>query len=181
MTELCKLAQKHGTDKFPYYTPFYDLILNSRREAVKSVLEIGIGTTASMSHVDNYKPGASLRMWREYFPLAKIWGLDKDPSVMISEPRISCATGDQSDPEALAMVYRLGELDLIVDDGSHDPAHQSLSLNCLWHYLAPGGIYIIEDCKFPHMVHALDNLDHAEIAINSKDKPTAYCVVLRKD
>lgn len=184
MTELCQLAQKYGTDKYPYYTPFYDLILNSRRESVKSVLEIGIGTTASMAHVDNYQPGASLRMWKEYFPNAHILGADINESVLFGESRISTWHCDQSELGSLFDLHKIvgaPRLDLLIDDGSHDPVHQSLTLEVLWGQLAPGGIYIIEDCKFPHQVHALDDRDHAEIAINSKDKPTAYCVVLKKD
>ena len=38
-----------------------------------------------------------------------------------------------------------GNFDLIVDDGSHDLEHQILTVNILARYLAPGGIFIIED------------------------------------
>jgi len=51
MTELCQLATKYGTDKAGWYTPVYDLLLSGRRQQVKNVLEIGIGTVEAMSHV----------------------------------------------------------------------------------------------------------------------------------
>ena len=44
------------------------------------MLEIGIGNVACMNHVKDYKPGASLRMWRDYFLEADdLRGTDSDP------------------------------------------------------------------------------------------------------
>ncbi len=37
--------------------------------------------------------------------------------------------------------------DIIIDDGSHVPQHQIISLACLLRALNPGGLYIIEDLK----------------------------------
>ena len=36
---------------------------------------------------------------------------------------------------------------MIIDDGSHLPSHQLLSLETLWPSLAPGGLYIVEDVE----------------------------------
>ena len=69
------------------------------------VLEIGI-----------YR-GASLQMWRDYFPNAEIFGLDIE-EVHVPGPRIQTIRGDQSDADSLAEVGRHGPFDLIVDDGS---------------------------------------------------------------
>jgi hypothetical protein len=57
-----------------------------RRELVQKVLEIGVGTKASMG--ENYRPGSSLRMWRDFFPNAEIYGLDVDRSVLFVDERI---------------------------------------------------------------------------------------------
>ena len=38
-----------------------------------------------------------------------------------------------------------GNLDVILDDGSHIPEHQILTFNTLFPSVVPGGIYIIED------------------------------------
>src|SRR6266481_3140055 len=83
MSKLCDLARKYGTDKADYYTKFYSLLLEHKRETARAVLEIGIGTPGAMSHVPNYKPGASLRMWQEYFPDAHIYGADKDREALL--------------------------------------------------------------------------------------------------
>ena len=55
---------------------------------------------------------------------------------------------DQGDPDELAAVVRVsGEpgFDVIVDDGSHRPDHQQVSLDFLFHHVKPGGLYFIED------------------------------------
>ena len=36
---------------------------------------------------------------------------------------------------------------MVIDDRSHDPAHQMISFNSLFHALNLGGLYIIEDIK----------------------------------
>jgi trans-aconitate methyltransferase len=147
---LCELAVKYGTDKHPWYTPTYEMLLGSQRFKVRKVLEIGIGNLSQMSHVHGYQPGASLRMWRDYFPGAQIFGLDIDPQVMIQDARIETRVCDQSNAEALKHIgEEWGKFDLIVDDGSHDPQHQLLSFETLWPYLREGGYYIIEDVNRP--------------------------------
>lgn len=159
MTRLCDLAKKYGCDKtvsiFHDYTPFYDQLLQGR--TVTRVLEIGIGSVASMSHVKDYKPGASLRMWREYFPEAMIWGLDNDPGVMINERHILSLPCDQGNELSLTRVaYDLGHFDLIIDDGSHQLPHQALTANTLIpKLLSPTGVYVIEDVIWRRELYAL--------------------------
>lgn len=153
MTRLCELASKYGTDKVPYYTPFYDLLLGNRE--VHQVLEIGIGTRASMTHVPGYEPGASLRMWAEYFPEAKVVGFDRDPE-MRSEGRIITFLVDERDTTRLAeAAAEFGTFELIVDDGSHSPNDQFQTALTLMPFLSDGGVYIVEDAAdielpFPH-------------------------------
>lgn len=151
MTRLCELAEKYGSDKCPAvfhgYTPFYDELLRGRD--VKRVLEIGIGSQATMPFVTDYKPGASLRMWRDYFPKAHIYGLDNDRTVLINElGGIHSLCCDQSSEKSLLLTAELlgGEFDLILDDGSHIVEHQALTANTfIPKLLAPNGVYIIED------------------------------------
>lgn len=153
MTRLCELASKYGTDKVPYYTPFYDLLL--ARKEVHQVLEVGIGTRETMTHVPGYEPGASLRMWAEYFPDAKIVGFDRDPQ-MRSEGRIITVQIDERDNVDMARIANdFGEFDLIVDDASHSPADQFETCLTLVPFLSDGGMYIVEDASdielpFPH-------------------------------
>jgi hypothetical protein len=154
-TRLCELAEKYGSDKvesiFHSYTPFYDQLLSGRD--VKRVLEVGIGTPNAMNHMAKYEVGASLKMWKEYFPNAEIWGLDNDPSAMFTEPHIQTMMCDQSDRESLLSVAEIlepsGRFDLIIDDGSHQLDHQALTANTLIpRLLAYSGVYVIEDVMF---------------------------------
>lgn len=155
MTNLCKLAKHYGTDKYPYYTPFYDALLKSRRETVRNVLEIGVGTPGAMSHMPGYQPGASLRMWQDYFPNATILGLDVVPMPVLGA-RIDTEVVDQRNELVLYAAAASWSLryDLILDDGSHGPQDQVNTARTLVPLLAPGGLYIIEDVNDPEAVAA---------------------------
>jgi hypothetical protein len=158
-TELCVLAKKFGSDKCPEilhcYTPTYHSLLNDRREKIKLMLEIGIGHSSLMAAIvgSHYIPGASLRMWKAYFPNAKITGCDIHRPVISTydEERIHTFYADQSDEQSLDSLItndlqQFGaHLDIILDDGSHVEEHQILSFRVLWKYIAVGGLYIIED------------------------------------
>lgn len=175
MTELCQLATKYGTDKAGWYTPVYDLLLSGRRQQVKKVLEIGIGTVEAMKHVPNYQPGASLRMWREYFPNAAVYGADIVPSDLVGAIQL-----DQGCEFALAHVgAEDGPFDLIVDDGSHQPHHQILSAKTLVPFLTEDGLYIIEDVNnFDEIMQGL-GMDALCISYPNPYKHTARCMVIR--
>ena len=160
---LCSLAEKHRVDKCPKifhsYTPAYDKILDDIRQDAKLVVEIGIGFPEMMKPIvgDSYRAGASLRMWRDYFPNAHIIGCDIRRDVLFQDERISCRLVDQSDRESLlglktALISHWGAADLILDDGSHEPAHMALSFQMLWGAVRPGGFYIIEDIRKEHLV-----------------------------
>ena len=157
---LTQLAEHHGVDKCPAishsYTPVYDTLLSPLRKTTKSVLEIGIGNVPLMKPIvgEHYKPGASLRMWRDYFPNAQVIGCDIMRSVLFNdEERIKTFFVDQSNTLSLlalmdAVKPITSQFDIIVDDGSHIEEHMSLSFRTLWKFIKPnGGIYIIEDVK----------------------------------
>lgn len=158
MTDLCKLARLYGSDKARFYTPFYDRILSPRRDSVRRVLELGIGYEelmlpyARLAGLDHYRTGASLLMWRDYFPNAEVWGLDLEYAVckqqLEGEERIHVEYVDERDLDSLATVGDRvggGGFDLIVEDGLHEPWAQMRALDALMPLLAPDGIYIMED------------------------------------
>lgn len=147
MDLLTQLAHQYGTDKAGHYTPLYNALLWYKRDYVRRVLEIGIGTVQSMQHVPNYQPGASLRMWRDYFPSATVYGVDKDVTAMVyDEQRIYSIHADQTLLVHMEPVIReFAPFDLIVDDGSHVPQHQTDTFKLLYRYLTQDGLYIIED------------------------------------
>jgi len=146
MTPLCHICRHYGSDKggnhlkagdtVHRYTPVYHDLFKDRREQVRNVLEIGV----------NY--GCSLRMWRDYFPFASIIGLDSNEECIFREERIWCYAGDQyNENDLIHVVEDVGEVrfDLIVDDGSHEPAHQIFSAQVLLPFLKRDGFYVIED------------------------------------
>jgi hypothetical protein len=145
-TELCNIALRYGTDKAVLighsYTPWYHKVLHDRRASTKKVLEIGI------------ERGASLFMWKDYFPNAEIFGLDIDDSKLIFEDRIQSFHCNQGDWMSLANAASWAgpDLDLIIDDGSHNPVHQVTTALCFVPCLAPGGLYMIEDVAHPDIV-----------------------------
>lgn len=150
MTILCELADKHQTDKggrsttyggvpgdtCHNYTPAYHAMFGDRRESVRRVLEVGVNA------------GSSLRMWEEYFPNAKIVGLDIRREVLFTAGRVECHYADQSSRNSLLAAVAAaggGPFDLIIDDGSHEDAHQIVTAETLMPLLATGGAFVIED------------------------------------
>lgn len=158
ITELCKMAFKYQTDKVANlghnYTPIYHELFKDKRETVKKVLEIGIGFPKTMPHVKDYQPGASLFLWQEYFPNAEIYACDIKEEILINQDRIKSFKCDQSKEEQLKeLSAKIGnDFDLIIDDGSHEIAHQILSARILAPLLKDDGAYIIEDVDRPFEV-----------------------------
>lgn len=136
---LTGLSAKYGSDKHyaceTGYTDFYEEMFSRCKNWGIKLLEIGIFE------------GASLKMWKEYFPLGQIVGVDINKECLgYKEPGIIIRIGSQSDREFLNEVgTQEGNFDIIIDDGSHVPEDQQISFFELFKYLNPGGFYIIED------------------------------------
>ena len=142
---LSRLAVKHGSDKFGahLYTPHYHEILRHLRDQPIRLLEIGIG-----GYDARHAGGSSLRMWADYFPTATIVGLDYHAKEFDLPERISLEQGSQDEKAVLdRLVDRYGAFDVIVDDGSHEPAHILFSFRNLYPRMAKAGIYIVEDTQ----------------------------------
>lgn len=153
MTPLCKLGAWYRTDKVePGYTKFYNALFGNKRDEVLKVLEIGIGSLEAMKHVPDYIVGASLFMWRDYFPHAEIYALDNNIAsvlAMANVSRMHAMHCDQANAGQLDVVKCSAGygFDLILDDGDHRAASQLPAFHALFPLLKPGGIYIIEDAE----------------------------------
>jgi hypothetical protein len=162
-TELCKLFYKYLSDKCPQiyhtYSESYHDILSPMRLKAKNILEIGIGTPELMTEIagDEYKVGASLYAWRDYFYTANIHAIDIDKTVLFEDDRIKTYYADQSSAFSLLnAVTAIGTtLDFIIDDGSHILDHQILTLRTLLPYLTVDGIYIVEDVQRKSLNHLI--------------------------
>jgi cephalosporin hydroxylase len=143
---LRNLARKYKTDKydknhtFPVtgksYIDVYENYFRKTRRDIKNVLELGV------------LHGSSLRMWRDFFPNAQIFGLDIDPRRVHKEKRIEVFTGSQDDPKALRKLINAAKhFDIIIDDASHVNRMTLASFNGLFGHVTPGGWYVIEDLR----------------------------------
>jgi hypothetical protein len=65
-----------------------------------------------------------------------------------ADQRIVVELGSQADPAFLNGLGRKYAPSVIIDDGSHNSDHQILSLECLFPFLAEGGVYVVEDLFF---------------------------------
>ena len=159
---LTEIANLHGTDKGTIgpspkwsahnYTDIYEAYLERYRYSAITILEIGLGVVgdrwdARIVHGRN-KGGASLKMWYEYFPNASIYGIDVNDCSYLDNDRIKTFVADQGnihDLEAFTEVIEGIDFDIIIDDGSHRPDHQQISLSYFFRKLKSGGHYFIED------------------------------------
>jgi hypothetical protein len=101
--------------------------------------------------------GASIRWLAECFPGAEIIGADILPvqPEWPADPMISYRQIDQADRAAICEMLAdiQGVVDLIIDDGSHIPRHQTSCLAACVPRLRPGGLYILEDISTSHPLH----------------------------
>ena len=142
---LTDLANKYGTDKGTKvgralgYTAFYEEMFGDLRGKPIRLLEIGVH--------DPRFPGASLKMWEEYFPNAEIFGIDIIDCRKFDTERVRTFQVDQGDRGKLVKFVSEsgGDFDIVVDDGSHRCADVLTSLGVLFPAVKLGGIYFIED------------------------------------
>ncbi len=148
---LNKLALIHGTDKFGshFYTPHYQKYFRKFKFKSIKLLEIGVG-----GYSDPLMGANSLRMWKSYFPFAKIFSLDIHDKSLLQESRIKIYQGSQVDEILLnQIISEHKEFDIIVDDGSHINEHVITTFIHLFPVLKSGGIYVIEDTQTSYWEH----------------------------
>jgi len=140
--DLYTLGCKYDTDKITHhgYHRFYQRFLESYRNEINmGMVEIGM---------ERYK---SLSMWLDYFPIAFIYGIDKDLSD--EGDRFLIYKANQNDISELMKLKNIIDVSkrkilFICDDGSHLPTHIYNTFNYMFkNVLENGGIYIIEDIE----------------------------------
>jgi len=143
-SNLRALAGIYGTDKASHeYIQHYQERLAPLRRKRIVLLEIGIGGYGSPE-----SGGASLRMWRTFFPHGRIYGIDIHDKTPHDEPRIKTFRGSQDDQVFLdRVISEIGQPDVIIDDGSHVCAHIIQTFNILFPKLRDGGFYFVEDTQ----------------------------------
>ena len=182
---LSELCEKYGSDKGfmnyhskkPYawrphsYASFYHSIFCLNRESVKFVYECGIGTNnlnIKSNMTENAEPGASLRVWKDYFVNANIFGGDIDKNILFEEDRIKTYFVDQLNVSSIKFMWEktgVEKFDIIIDDGLHEPkANLNFFFNSI-HKLKENGIYIIEDVSNHHIKYLKNKLSEYDVEI----------------
>lgn len=149
--KLGELFTKYGSDKATNhnYHLVYQGILDSINKPAK-IFEIGLGTN-NIDIVSTMgkkgRPGASLRAFRDYINIAKVYGADFDKGVLFNENRIKTYFVDQTSPKTFdELSKKIGiNFDLMIDDGLHSPNANLHSLKFFLTRLKVGGYAVIED------------------------------------
>ena len=193
-----ELLDREGSDKGKLYGGLYDVLLQPHRQTIRCVVEIGIGTLlpeAVSSMVgyaaEHYRPGGSLRAWRNFLPKAEIYGLDVAPDTQFSdEPRIHTYLCDSTDagPTRQMLTRLLSQIthqpDLIVDDGLHDVTSQIMTLKNFLPALRDGGLYVVEDVWGDDLLKLIDALNIVHPSCHSfvgqSSVTNVVAVVIRK-
>lgn len=134
---LTEWSVEHGTDKGPSfhnYMPMYETWLAKRK--IKKLLEVGL------------LRGQSARMWRDYFTDADIYMMDNfsQPCPGFDFSGTTIIEGDSTRKETWTRAP--DDLDVIVDDGSHQPNDQIATFMHGFIHLKRGGLYFIEDTYY---------------------------------
>lgn len=138
---LASLYAEHQgkvSDKWSIYLRKYDELFSPIRARNVRMLEIGV------------QNGGSLEIWSRYFSNATIVvGCDINPkcsALSFSDGRIVLVVGDANlDETEQTIAAYCQELDIIIDDGSHESADIIASFARYFHRLSDGGIFIAED------------------------------------
>ena len=121
------------------YDAFYEKLFKENRTKNLNIMEFGI------------HHGDSLAALSSYFPNANIVGVDKNPfSTNYKSKRIRtlhCDVSSEKNLESLSN-YLNKDYDYIIDDASHNPIHQKLTLFSMFQNLKSGGIFVIEELNF---------------------------------
>ena len=87
-------------------------------------------------------------MWQDYFPNARIYGIDIADKTAHDSNRIKTFKGSQVDYKFLdKVVDAIGQIDIVIDDGSHVNSHIIDTFKYLFPRLGKDGIYAAEDLQ----------------------------------
>ncbi len=130
------------------YLDLYESLLNKKKSSAQNVLEIGIGDF-------NEKNGGSIKLWRDYFTNATIYGLDildktRVLDELLSDNRVKLYTSvDAYDSEFFKnnILDKNVKFDFLLDDGPHTLDSIVKFVKLYSQVISDDGILIIEDIQ----------------------------------
>jgi hypothetical protein len=150
-----------GVWKWLHYFDIYHRHLSKFVGRDVTLVEVGVSS------------GGSMPMWRHYFGTGcRIHGVDIQEACKVYEDaHTKIHIGDQAD-RAFWKRFRehVPTVDVLIDDGGHQPEQQMVTLEEMLPHLRPGGVYICED------VHGCGN-GFAAFAHSLADHLNAWVVV----
>jgi SAM-dependent methyltransferase len=158
--KLLDLVDNNETDKNTShsYLELYENLLSSKRESAKNVLEIGIGSGKD-------KNGGSIKLWKDYFENAKIFGLDilgkeRVLDELLNDERVILFTSSDAYNEDFFTSNILNsnvKFDFLLDDGPHTLESMKIFIRLYSQVLLDDGILIIEDVQSMDWIEELKN------------------------
>ena len=155
---LSSLVDNSLTDKNTThsYLDLYSTLLSKRKESAKNILEIGIGDFTE-------KNGGSIKLWRDYFTNATIYGLDILPIERVidelrNDSRVVLYTSTDAYNEEFFTTTFLNKnikFDFMLDDGPHTLESMLQFIKLYSQVMAPAAILMIEDVKSLEWAEAL--------------------------
>src|SRR6478736_6136193 len=148
MGELNNIGLKTGTDKnnavgHHGYLDTYESYLKEYKNSKIALIELGVG---GYEYID--RGGESIRMLYEYFPHAKLTGIDLYNKHGIANDRTEFWQGSQVDKHLLKTILSRNEdaeRRIVIDDASHASPLTIESFNIIFPLLKSGDLYIVED------------------------------------
>jgi hypothetical protein len=140
------------------YLPLYQELLKSKKDTATNVLEIGIGDYSE-------KNGASIKLWRDYFTNATIYGLDILPKErvydeLLNDNRVIIHTSiDAYDDEFFTnnFLNKNIKFDFMLDDGTRTLESMLQFIRLYSQVMKDDGILIIEDVQSIDWIFLLRN------------------------
>jgi len=132
---LRSLINNRLTDKdtIHSYLDTYENLFKEKKGTASKILEIGIAE------------GGSLKLWRDYFNNAHIYGIDIADRRFNDENRITYLFNTNA--SLFNTDYFKDKFDVIIDDGSHSLEDQCVFIEKYLPLLKDDGILIIEDVQ----------------------------------
>lgn len=171
--EMSELLIKYGSDKCKEhsYELLYDQFFRNIGDHPIDFLEIGV------------QYGGSLMAWKDYFPKAKVTGIDIKDQRKWKRPDVEMVVID------VKKYIPDREFDVIIEDGSHNVNDQIFVALNFPKYLKKYGTLFIEDVRKDLALNILDALNKGLKGgyivscldlTRIKDKPDDYIISIQK-